>query len=252
VLAAVAVVFGAVAAPSNALAGDRARGGVSIHDEPDCVALRTNDAKVAPPFSILITGLTPSSTTSQLYVTDKDAQPDIIYGPYTIPEVDGAGRACLNVLNAPPGVWKIDVVEDGSGFTDSKVFTVEGPTPTTTIGTTTTTTGSTTTTTGSTTTTTGSTTTTTGSTTTTTGSTTTTTRSTTTTTPGGTTTTSEPPPERRPWEELPWVLGLSRSAATPATLPPTGSDVGTALLVIATLSVTGLALVGDSRRRSRA
>ena len=84
------------------------------------------------PFSVGITGLTPFSTTSQLFVTDKDAKPEIVYGPITIPNVDDRGNSCIEVENAPTGLWKVDVVEEGSGFTDSKVFTVEGTEPTTT------------------------------------------------------------------------------------------------------------------------
>jgi hypothetical protein len=56
----------------------------------------------------------------------------VTYGPATI-TADASGTVCLNILAAPAGMWKVDVVEQGSGFTDSKVF--EGidlpPVPTT-------------------------------------------------------------------------------------------------------------------------
>jgi LPXTG-motif cell wall-anchored protein len=58
-------------------------------------------------------------------VTDKDANPDIIYGPGTF-TADEQGSICLDVFEAPAGLWKIDVVGQGSGSTDSKVFLVEG------------------------------------------------------------------------------------------------------------------------------
>jgi hypothetical protein len=143
----------------NVAAQLRAPGGLTVYDNVDCAG-NGNSPKVTPPFSMLITGLTPNSTTSQLFVTDQDASPPIRYGPFIIPNVDSQGVSCLNVNHAPPGMWKIEVVEEGSGFTDSKVITVEGgqPTTTSTTGSTTSTTGSTTSTTGSTTSTTGSTT----------------------------------------------------------------------------------------------
>ena len=120
----------------------QAKGGITVYDQSGMlgIAARGDSAKVTVAFSIAITGLTPNSTTSQLFVTDKDAQPDIVYGPITIPNVDGQGFVCMEVENAPPGTWKIDVVEEGSGFTDSKVFNVEAPEPTTTTSTATTTT----------------------------------------------------------------------------------------------------------------
>lgn len=114
------------ALPVSASATPRAAGGVTIYDDPGCVG-NGNAAKVTVPFSVLITGLTPFSQSSTLYVTDKDAKPEVTYGPFTIPNVDGQGVACLDVIVAPAGSWKVDVVEEGSGFTDSKVFTIEGP-----------------------------------------------------------------------------------------------------------------------------
>ena len=45
------------------------------------------------------------------------AQPNIKYGPITIPPVGSDGTVCAEVLSAPAGHWKIEVVEEGSGFT---------------------------------------------------------------------------------------------------------------------------------------
>ncbi len=102
------------------------------HDERNCPG-NANSAKVTIPFSVGATGLAPS-TTAQLYVTDKDSNPEVTYGPATI-TADESGTVCLNILAAPAGMWKVDVVEQGSGFTDSKVFEIEGidlpPVPTT-------------------------------------------------------------------------------------------------------------------------
>jgi hypothetical protein len=101
----------------------RAPGGVTIYDERNCAAAG-NAAKVTVPFSIGVTGLRPFSEV-QIFVTDKDAKPEVTYGPGLI-KADQNGNVCLNLLSAPVGSWKVDVVEQGSGFTDSKVFTVEG------------------------------------------------------------------------------------------------------------------------------
>ncbi len=130
VCAIVTLVVATLAVTSTAGWAQRAPGGVTIYDEPGCsgVAL-LNEAKVTVPFSILATGLTPFSTTSQAFATDLDAQPNIRYGPITIPAVGSDGTVCAEVLSAPAGRWKIEVIEEGSGFTDSKVFTIEPSTP---------------------------------------------------------------------------------------------------------------------------
>src|SRR5215831_3773535 len=112
----------------------RAPGGVTIFDDTGCAG-SGNAAKVDVPFSIGITGLLPFTADAKMSVTDKDASPEIVYGPIDITDVDGQGNACIDVLEAPPGNWKIDVFEQGGGFTDSKVFTIVGP-PTTTTTTT--------------------------------------------------------------------------------------------------------------------
>jgi LPXTG-motif cell wall-anchored protein len=248
-LRAVAVVAGALAtvavltiALSTATAQVRSPGGVTIHDDPNCEG-QGNAAKVTPPFSVAITGLAPNSTTSQVYVTDKDAHPEIIYGPFLIPNVDGQGTSCININDAPAGTWKVDVVEDGSGFTDSKVFSIEDdPTsaPTTTAAPTTTTTA-----------------------------------------PSATTTT--PPPIAHPWSLLPWTIGpltsvptttvptspTTASASTttasaqveaaiqtpsdPDALPRTGQSSAGAIVAVIVLSAGALLLivVGKRSRSSR-
>src|SRR5262245_36465099 len=100
---------------TSASAQVRAPGGVTVYDETGCAG-SGNSPQVTPPFSVLITGLTPNSTTSQLFVTSKDTQPEVTYGPFIIPNVDSRGASCLNVNHAPAGTWKIDVVEEGAGF----------------------------------------------------------------------------------------------------------------------------------------
>src|SRR5262245_52488686 len=120
----------ALTAASPAWTQVHAAGGVRVSDELDCPP-GGNDPTVGVPFSIEITGLIPFTDEAQMFVTDMDEK--IEYGPIMIQDVDKQGRACVNVLRAPPGQWKIEVVEQGSGFTDSKVITIEGPPePTTT------------------------------------------------------------------------------------------------------------------------
>ena len=128
---------------ASPVSAQRAPGGVTIYDSIGC-SKDVRAAKVTVPFSIGVTGLAPNSST-EIFVTDKDAQPDIVYGPGTF-TADENGNICLDIFDAPAGTWKIDVVEQGSGFTDSKVFTVEETeTPPITLpSTTTTTTGTTT------------------------------------------------------------------------------------------------------------
>jgi hypothetical protein len=243
---------------TSASAQVRAPGGVTVYDATGCTG-SGNAPQVTPPFSVLITGLTPNSTTSQLYVTSKDTNPEVTYGPYIIPNVDSHGVSCLNVNQAPAGTWKIDVVEEGSGFTNSKVITVLPTTPTTTttiappppppttvapttVAPTTTTVAPTTTTVGPTTTTPGSTTT---------GPTTVpppppppTTAVTPTTVPPPSTT---PPPVPFPWNIDP----VTPPDDVPAVLPATGSSLGLGLAVaVAAIGVGAVAVV--LARRSRA
>ena len=110
-------------APLFAEAQERSAGGVTIYDERNCPG-NANSPQVTIPFSFGVTGLVPLSS-AQVFVTDKDSQPEVTYGPATI-RADATGNVCLNINVAPAGSWKVDVVEQGSGFTDSKVFTIEG------------------------------------------------------------------------------------------------------------------------------
>ena len=133
----VIIASGALMLSQQASAQVQAPGGVTIYDSTGCVS-DVRDAKVTVPFSIGITGLRPNSSTL-IFVTDKDAQPDIVYGP-GIFTADENGNICLDILEAPVGLWKIDVFEQGSGFTDSKVFAIgESETPPITLPSTTTT-----------------------------------------------------------------------------------------------------------------
>jgi len=224
-----------VAAPAF---GVQSPGGVTIYDDLDCLA-KANTAKVTVPFSIGVTGLDPFSTNTLVWVTDKDAKPEIVYGPATLMNVPESGDVCLNALAAPSGLWKIDVSEP-NGFTDSKVFTIEDsavttttvPTttvPTTTIPTTTTTTGS---------------------------------PSTTTSTAPVPTTTTNPtgPPVEKPFRDLPWVFERPELIAAPTVattttgavpLPITGatsSTVPVAALAVAMITAGAFALPVGRRR----
>jgi hypothetical protein len=237
---------------TRAVAQVGAPGGVTVYDAVGCSG-SGNASHVTPPFSVLITGLPPFSRHSTLYVTDKDASPEITYGPYTIPNVNAQGAVCLNVQNAPSGTWKIDVVEEGSGSTDSKVVTVEGGSPITTVPVPTTTPRAPTTTTMPTTSTTG--------------------------TSGSTSTTLVPPPTTAtpttvtlPPEPLPfpdggWTIeavSLQTAAAIPTTVTPTTSSGAlprtgsVAVTLVATgAGLTGMGLLvlviaGDERRWHKA
>jgi len=255
----------------------RAPGGITIFDETGCVG-SGNAAKVDVPFSMGITGLQPFATDAEMFVTDKDESPEIMYGPIGIDLVDGQGNACIDVFNAPPGLWKVDVVEQGNGFTDSKVFTIVGPpastttseptTEPTTVPTTTTSTASTTVAPSTTTTTEehGTSTTTSTSTsvppspsTTTVGPITSTSASTSTSVPPRTSTTT-PGTISRPGSELPWTIQsvdpsaldtmTLTPAASPSVLPRTGAGQTTPIVVAtAVLVLAGTALVLGTRRR---
>ena len=131
-VAVVAIAFGTLmSAPPMVSALTLAQGGVKVFDDADCHG-NGHSSSVTPPFSIGVTGLSPSSTEASVSITDKDAMPDIIYGPATLEHVDKHGDACLNVLTALAGSWKIEVVEPSNGYNKSKVFRVEGTTTTTT------------------------------------------------------------------------------------------------------------------------
>jgi LPXTG-motif cell wall-anchored protein len=267
VLAVVVVACAAVALGPALAEAVRAPGGVTLYDASDCPG-HGNSARVTPPFSVGITGLEPFAADALVYVTDKDAKPDVVYGPGTITDVPASGAVCIDVVSAPPGKWKIDVVEQGSGFTDSKVFTIEGGSPATTVPVTTTTTPRTSTTLLPTTTTVPASTTTGAPTTTTSAPTTTTTTTTITTiTPSTTsvpvpTTTTEPAPnslpgdpgpaETRPFSDLPWVLAEPDQIGSPQPALPrtgTGSTVPLGAGAFAFLALGGVAMAAARRRR---
>ncbi len=267
----VVIASGALMLSQQASAQVLAPGGVTIYDSTGCVS-DVRDAKVTVPFSIGITGLRPNSSTL-IFVTDKDANPDVVYGP-GIFTADQQGNICLDILDAPVGLWKIDVVEQGSGFTDSKVFAVgESETPPITLPTTTTTlppatTEPTTTTTLPPATTEPTTTTTlppatTEPTTTTTLPPATTEPTTTTTLPPATTepTTTSPtappitPPDTepgsvtRPFDELPWVI-QEVEAGSVASIPGTGGSgvIPAGVLAVTLVGLGGLVIVTTRRR----
>jgi hypothetical protein len=237
----VVLVLGAsmIAAPA-ASAQTRASGGVTVFDATDCPG-HANSAKVTPPFSIGITGLAPSSTDALIYVTDKDAKPEVVYGPATLEGVDAHGSICINLLFAPPGLWKIDVVDPSNGYKKSKVFTVESAPTTTTRPKVTTTTrpkpiGSTTTPT-----------------------------STSSTRPPSTTTDPANAPETEPFPDLPWTLerpeqiGPPPSVVTtttvtntsPGSLPQTGPGSAVPLGGLAVALLTLGAFTTSTTRRRR-
>ena len=267
----VAIAFGPLT--SAAALVSAASGGVTIFDAENCPG-HANSPKVTPPFSIGITGLEPFSTDTLMYVTDKDAKPEVTYGPATLRGVDAHGAVCINVLWAPAGKWKIDVVTPGNNGSKSKVFTVEGPPATTTTKPVTTTTKpvTTTTTTAPNSTTTPPT----GSTTLPTSTTTTTPPSVSTTAPTSTTlpaltTTTNPsgnpsvPPVRLPITRLPWdferpeQIGPPPTASTTApapgpgsgSLPQTGTSAAAPLGVLAVTMLTLGAFMKSSVRRRR-
>jgi LPXTG-motif cell wall-anchored protein len=240
----------------------RARGGVRVINAVDCPQ-GGNAPNVSVPFSIEITGLLPFAQDAEMFVTDMDASPAVQYGPIIIQDVDGNGRACMNVFTAPPGMWKIDVVEQGEGFTDSKVITVLGPEPTTTASTTApppppppTSTTSTTEPEESTTTepeesTTTSSTTTSSTTTSSTTATSTTVPSTSPTTVPSPTTSTSPATIQRPGSELPWTFVFVAAEETaPSELPRTGSD-HTAPLVLVGVAFLGAGVPLFFARRRR-
>ena len=130
------IASGALIASQQAAAQIRAPGGVTIYDSIGC-STDDRDAKVTVPFS-MGSPASPRTRRPSFFATDKDAKPEIVYGPREF-TADENGIICLDILEAQSGTWKVDVVEQGSGFTDSKVFTIEGePIPPTTLPATTT------------------------------------------------------------------------------------------------------------------
>lgn len=260
------------------------RGTFFVFDSPDCTG-NGNAPKVTVPFSVGGRSY-PANTEMEIYATDKRA--DETFGPFTV-TTNADGAFCARVNAARETQWKIDLVEPGSGFTDSKVIWVEPATPTpttvpvtTTIAPTTTTpattsaptttTPSPTTTVSATTTIPGSTTVP-GSTTTVVGVTTTTTAVTTTTGPGVTTTDpgvtttgpvipSSSGPEVEPPFEIeqvplppttPVTSGAPGTSTGAVTLPASGpsSSSGVAAAGVALLAIGALAVLVAGRRQRR-
>jgi LPXTG-motif cell wall-anchored protein len=130
-LATVVALIGAVviitSSPADALI-DRSKGSFFVYDTPDCTGQGTAST-VTPPFSIGGRNYPPNEPMS-LFVTYQATGER--FGPLTF-VTDSNGAFCLLVNRAlPPGEWKIDILQPGSGFTDSKVIIVGPDAPTTT------------------------------------------------------------------------------------------------------------------------
>ena len=126
----------------------RSRGSFFVFTSVECSG-GGNAAKVVTPFSVGGRKYPPNTDLS-LYATDMATNE--VFGPFVV-TTDEEGSFCERVNRARATHWKIDLVEPGNGFTDSKVVQVLAPpvTTTTTALTTTTAPGQTTTTTASTT-----------------------------------------------------------------------------------------------------
>lgn len=136
-LARACVVFAIVAVvtigtASTAWSQVRAASMLTVKDELHCPVEGGNTPSPTVPFSIFIAGLPPNSTTAVLLITDQGASPPVEFGPIPITNVNAAGEVCIDVFEAPPGMWKIGVDDVTNGFTDSKVITIQGPPATTT------------------------------------------------------------------------------------------------------------------------
>jgi len=130
-MAAIATVALVVAVPSLASAGSsRSRGQFFVYDTPNCVGAG-NSAKVTMPASVGGRGY-PPNIDMDIYATDKNTNER--FGPFVV-TTNGDGAFCAEVVDARATHWKIDLVEPGSGNTDSKVVTVLAPPtpPTTTV-----------------------------------------------------------------------------------------------------------------------
>ena len=106
-----------------------------MFDSPDCTG-NGNAARVTVPASVGGRNY-PPLISMQLFATDMATGER--FGPY-VATTNADGSFCERVVSARPTRWKIDLVEPGSGFTDSKVVTVLAPPPasTTTVAPTTT------------------------------------------------------------------------------------------------------------------
>ncbi len=108
-----------VALASGAPGVDASRGEFFDYDSPDCIG-NGNAPKVTVPFSVGGRSY-PANTELQIYATDKRA--DETFGPFTV-TTNADGAFCARVNAARETQWKIDLIEPGSGFTDSKVIWV--------------------------------------------------------------------------------------------------------------------------------
>lgn len=226
---AAAVAVTAIAMPAAAAhASARSRGNFFVFDTPDCTG-QGNSPRVTVPASVGGRNY-PPNIDMDLYATDMTTGER--FGPF-VTHTNGNGDFCEQVVKARATRWKIDLIEPGSGFTDSKVVTVLSPPPTATTTTTPTTIAPTTT---------AAVTTTTAAVTTTSGAVTTTTAAVTTTTAAATTTTIVDSGSR-PIEILPAPVPPEWS------LPPTGTPATDQGLWALLLVALGAVLVVTVRRR---
>ena len=118
-----------LAVPASA---QKSKGNFFVYQSTNCSGLaeRSNDPKVSTPFSIGGRNY-PANIDMELFATDLNSDPNETFGPFVV-TTDAEGRFCQRVNQARPTHWKIDLVEPGSGFTDSKVIMVLPSAPVTT------------------------------------------------------------------------------------------------------------------------
>lgn len=126
---AVAVALTTSFAPASIVnASTRSKGQMFVFDSPDCTGAG-NSPKVTVPASVGGRDY-PPNIDMDIYATDTATGER--FGPY-VAHTNGNGDFCERVVTARATKWKIDLVEPGSGFTDSKVVTVlSSPPPATT------------------------------------------------------------------------------------------------------------------------
>ncbi len=114
-----AVTLALLATPASA---QRSRGNFLVYQATDCTGLieRANDPTVTVPFSMGGRNY-PANIDLQLFATDHPNGD--VSGPFTV-TTDAQGRFCERVNQARPTQWKINLIEPGGLFTDSKVITV--------------------------------------------------------------------------------------------------------------------------------
>ncbi len=119
----------------GAHAATRSRGQFFVFDSPDCTG-NGNAPRVTVPASVGGRNY-PPLISMQLFATDMATRER--FGPF-VATTDANGSFCERVERARSARWKIDLIEPGSGSTDSKVVTVLAPPPasTTTVAPTTT------------------------------------------------------------------------------------------------------------------